>query len=156
MLIFIPNEQVYGFIHENDPQLLDEALQSKVVLCSPLTLFAILAVIRQASENFKLAQQTNEILRALGGFNKQWGMFKDQMDKVDRALESSRKAYAELRETRTRQLDRQVERVDDLRVATGIGGGDEAEDSAVPVGVGAPRTLRAVGVDEPLRVGSSS
>jgi DNA recombination protein RmuC len=154
MLIFIPNEQVYGFIHENDPQLLDEALQSKVVLCSPLTLFAILAVIRQASENFKLAQQTNEILRALGGFNKQWGMFKDQMDKVDRALESSRKAYAELRETRTRQLDRQVERVDDLRVATGIGGSEEAQDPAVTVG--APRTLRAVGADEPLRVGSSS
>ncbi len=34
MLIFIPNEQVYGFIHENDPQLLDEALRRKVVLCS--------------------------------------------------------------------------------------------------------------------------
>lgn len=63
MLVFIPNEQIYGFIHENDPGLLDEALQKKVVLCSPLTLFAILAVIRQASENFKLAQQTNEILR---------------------------------------------------------------------------------------------
>jgi DNA recombination protein RmuC len=125
MLIFIPNEQVYGFIHENDPELLDEALRRKVVLCSPLTLFAILAVIRQASENFKLAQQTNEILRALGGFNKQWGMFKDQMDKVDRAIESSRKAYAELRETRTRQLDRQVERVDDLRLTAGLDGSDE-------------------------------
>ncbi|MGH2854500.1 MAG: DNA recombination protein RmuC [Solirubrobacteraceae bacterium] len=125
MLIFIPNEQVYGFIHENDPELLDEALQRKVVLCSPLTLFAILAVIRQASENFKLAQQTNEILRALGGFNKQWGMFKDQMDKVDRALESSRRAYAELMDTRTRQLDRQVERVDDLRLTAGLNGSED-------------------------------
>ncbi len=125
MLIFIPNEQVYGFIHENDPDLLDEALQRKVVLCSPLTLFAILAVIRQASENFKLAQQTNEILRALGGFNKQWGMFKDQMSKVDRALETSRKAYADLLDTRTRQLDRQVERVDGLRLSAGLDEGDE-------------------------------
>ncbi len=141
MLIFIPNEQVYGFIHENDPELLDEALRGKVVLCSPLTLFAILAVIRQASENFKLAQQTNEILRALGGFNKQWGMFKDQMDKVDRALESSRKAYAELRETRTRQLDRQVERVDDLRVTAGI---DSGEESSGPVVQMLPRSARAV------------
>jgi DNA recombination protein RmuC len=148
MLIFIPNEQVYGFIHENDPELLDEALRGKVVLCSPLTLFAILAVIRQASENFKLAQQTNEILRALGGFNKQWGMFKDQMDKVDRALESSRKAYAELRETRTRQLDRQVERVDDLRVTAGIDGGaagiDGGEEPSGPVVQMLPRSARAV------------
>lgn len=125
MLVFIPNEQVYGFLHENDPELLDVALQEKVVLCSPLTLFAILAVIRQASENFKLAQQTNEILKALGGFNKQWGMFKDQMSKVDRALESSRRAYAELVDTRTRQLDTQVARVDELRLTAGLDGSDE-------------------------------
>jgi DNA recombination protein RmuC len=120
MLVFIPNEQVYGFIHENDPELIDEALQRKVVLCSPLTLFAILAVIRQASENFKLAQQTNEILKALGGFNKQWTMFKTQMGRVDNALDSSRRAYAELMATRTRQLDKQVERVDALRVTAGL------------------------------------
>jgi len=129
MLVFIPNEQVYGFIHENDPGLLDEALQKKVVLCSPLTLFAILAVIRQASENFKLAQQTNEILKALGGFNKQWDAFKDQMGKVDRALESSRKAYADLMSTRARQLDKQVERVDALRVTAGLNELDELESS---------------------------
>ena len=138
MLVFIPNEQVYGFIHENDPQLLDEALRRKVVLCSPLTLFAILAVIRQASENFKLARRTNEILGALGDFNKQWGMFKEQMDKVDRALETSRKAYAELTGTRTRQLDRQVERVDDLRVTAGL---DDGEESVVQL---LPRSARAV------------
>lgn len=130
MLVFIPNEQVYAFIHENDPELLDEALQKKVVLCSPLTLFAILAVIRQASENFKLAQQTNEILKALGGFNKQWDMFKDQMERVNRSLESSRKAYTELMETRTRQLDRQVDRVDGLRITAGLIGRDEPEMDA--------------------------
>jgi len=135
MLVFIPNEQIYGFIHENDPGLLDEALQKKVVLCSPLTLFAILAVIRQASENFKLAQQTNEILKALGGFNKQWDMFKKQMDKVDNALDSSRKAYAELMGTRTRQLDKQVERVDELRLTAGLDRSDELESSVPALGV---------------------
>ncbi|MFI5004508.1 MAG: DNA recombination protein RmuC [Solirubrobacterales bacterium] len=138
MLVFIPNEQVYGFIHEHDPQLLDEALRSKVVLCSPLTLFAILAVIRQASENFKLAQQTNEILRVLGGFNDQWGRFKEQMGRVEKVLESSRKAYAELLGTRTRQLDRQVERVEDLRVTAGLDSGEQAEVTLLP------RSARAV------------
>jgi DNA recombination protein RmuC len=134
MLVFIPNEQVYGFIHENDPELLDEALQKKVVLCSPLTLFAILAVIRQASENFKLAQQTNEILKALGGFNKQWDMFKKQMDKVDNALDSSRKAYAELMSTRTRQLDKQVERVDALRITAGLDMSNETKPNMAVLG----------------------
>jgi DNA recombination protein RmuC len=131
MLVFIPNEQVYAFLHENDPELLEVALQRKVVLCSPLTLFAILAIIRQASESFRLTQQTNTILNALGGFNKQWGMFKEQMSKVDRALESSRKAYADLMDTRTRQLDRQVERVDDLRLTAGLDGTDDPQAEGV-------------------------
>jgi DNA recombination protein RmuC len=129
VLVFIPNEQVYGFLHENDPELLEVALRRKVVLCSPLTLFAMLAVIRQASESFRLTQQTNTILEALGGFNKQWGMFKDQMSKVDRALESSRRAYADLMDTRTRQLDRQVERVDELRVSAGLDESDAISES---------------------------
>jgi DNA anti-recombination protein RmuC len=65
------------------------------------------------------------------------------MDKVDRALESSRKAYAELMTTRTRQLDRQVERVDDLRVTAGLDDGGEPADPAPQIA--ASRTLRAVG-----------
>jgi DNA recombination protein RmuC len=138
MLVFIPNEQVYGFLHENDPDLLEEALRQRVVLCSPLTLFAVLAVIRQASENFKLTQRTSEIVKVLGGFSKQWGMFKEQMDKVDRVLKKSHEAYAELMSTRTRMLDRQVERVDDLRVAAGIEDGGQPDDPPV-------RALRAAG-----------
>ena len=63
VLLFIPNEQVYGFIHEHAPDFLDDALRQKVVLCSPYTLFAILGVIRQTLENFNLSQKTNEILQ---------------------------------------------------------------------------------------------
>ncbi|MET0738336.1 MAG: DNA recombination protein RmuC, partial [Acidimicrobiales bacterium] len=39
LLVFIPNESVYAFIHEHDPELVDFALQQKAVLCSPTTLF---------------------------------------------------------------------------------------------------------------------
>ena len=54
VLLFIPNEQVYAFIHEQDRTILDDALMNKVVFCSPLTLYAILAVIRRAVDNFTL------------------------------------------------------------------------------------------------------
>jgi DNA recombination protein RmuC len=130
-LAFIPNEQVYGFIHENDPELLDLALAHKVVLCSPLTLFAILAVIRQASDNFKLTQQTNAILQALGGFNNEWSKYKGQMDKLGNALERSSRAYEDLVGVRTRQLDKQVDRVEALRLNAGLAQSDAGiEDSA--------------------------
>ena len=36
VIVFIPNEQVYGFVNEADPTIMDEALKQKVILCSPL------------------------------------------------------------------------------------------------------------------------
>lgn len=123
-LVFIPNEQVYGFIQENDPGILDYALQQRVVVCSPLTLFAILAVVRQSTDNFRLARQTDEILKVLGSFNKQWDMFKKGMGDVDKHLDSTRKAYDKLLDTRSRMLDAQVTKVERLRAKTGI---DNAE-----------------------------
>ncbi len=114
-LVFIPNEQVYGFIQEQDPSVIDYALENRVVICSPLTLFAVLAVIRQAMENFRLAKRTDEILSVLGSFNKQWEMYKGQMSKLGNAITSVQRNYEELEGKRSRALDRQVKKVEDLR-----------------------------------------
>ena len=64
--MFIPNEQVYAFINEHDRLLLDDALRNRVILCSPITLYAILAVIRQAVENFNLEKTTEQISLTAG------------------------------------------------------------------------------------------
>ena len=66
VLLFLPNEQLTGFIHEHDPALLDDALGQRVVMCSPLTLFAFLGVIRQAFDNFMIEQTSDEILKLVG------------------------------------------------------------------------------------------
>ena len=54
------------------PALLDDALGQRVVMCSPLTLFAFLGVIRQAFDNFMVEQTSDEILALVGAFNQQW------------------------------------------------------------------------------------
>ena len=55
------------------------ALGQKVVLCSPLTLFAFLGVIRQAFDNFVIEQTSDEILRLLGPFGQQWVKYKESL-----------------------------------------------------------------------------
>lgn len=114
-LVFIPNEQVYGFIHEQDSSIVEFALENHVVICSPLTLFAVLEVIRQSADNFRLEARTREIQAAIGDFRKQWEMYKAQMAKVGNALGSTTKNWDELTGTRERQLDRAIEKVDRLR-----------------------------------------
>ncbi len=115
VLLFIPNEALYGFIQEHDGAVLEHALGQKIVMCSPLTLFAVLAVVRQAVDSFRLERTTSEILDVLGSFSKQWDGFVAQMDTVGKRLESTTSAFDQLTGTRRRQLERQLDRIEDLR-----------------------------------------
>lgn len=115
VLLFIPNEQIYAFIHENDPALLDEAIKKRVVMCSPITLFAVLAVIRQATENFAMEKTSNEILRLMGVFNKQWGEFTAKMDKMGERINDAQREFEMLMSTRKNQLERPLRQIEDLR-----------------------------------------
>ena len=115
VLLFIPNEQIYQYMHEQDSLLIGDALSSKVVLCSPVSLFAILVVIRQAVDNFAVEQSSNEIISELGVFNKQWGMFVDRMDSLGKRIESAQKEYTTLVTTRKRALERPLNRIEIIR-----------------------------------------
>ena len=98
VLLFIPNEHLYAFIHETDP---------------------VLAVVRHAVDTFVLQQTSTEVLSLLGGFTQQWDQFACQMDKVGARLEAAQKEYDALVGTRRRMLDRQVDRIDEVRSRRG-------------------------------------
>ncbi len=120
VLLFIPNEQIYSFIHEQDTGILDEGLKQHVVFCSPITLFAVLAIIRQATENFSLEQTSREILGLLGAFNKQWGEFVARMEIMGKRLADAQREYEALVTTRRNQLERPLRKIEELRQEKGI------------------------------------
>ncbi len=134
VLAFIPNEAVYSFVHEQDPALVDDALRQKVVLCSPFTLFAVLAVIRQSVEYVALERTSDEILTVLSGFSQQWEKFSDAVDGLGKKLETTSKAYEELAGPRRRQLQRSLDKVDDLRSRAGLDGDGELAPALRAVG----------------------
>ena len=131
VLLFIPNESVYAFIQEQDRTILDDALRNKVVFCSPLTLFAVLAVIRQAVDNFRLSQTTHEILELLQAFDKQWSKFVEQMDKVGRSLKTAGNAFDELEGTRKRGLERELDKIAAVRRQQQLDAPDDDGDGTV-------------------------
>lgn len=120
VIVFIPNEQVYAFINENDSTLMDDALKNKVILCSPITLYAILAVIRQAVDNFNLEKTAAQIMSLLGAFHKQWNNFVGSMERMGKRIEDAQKEYYTLTSTRRNQLERSLRKIEDLRSRTGI------------------------------------
>jgi DNA recombination protein RmuC len=134
VLLFIPNEQLYAYVQEHDGALLDDALAQKIVMCSPLTLFAVLAVVRQAVDSFQTERTANQILEVLGSLRDQWHRFVDRMDAMGRQIDTVRRTYDDLTSTRRRGLERQLDRIEDLRrdhglAGAGEGAGDDDEEA---------------------------
>jgi DNA recombination protein RmuC len=115
VLLFLPNEQLTGFIHEGDPALIDDAMTQRVVMCSPLTLFAFLGVIRQAYDNFVVEQTSDQILELIGSFGNQWQKYSEQLDKVKNKFDQLDRQFDELVGTRKRQLEKPLQQLEAVR-----------------------------------------
>ncbi len=124
VLLFIPNEQVYGFIQESFPGLVDEALSQKVVLCSPFTLYAVLGVVRQAFDHFHFAQATQEVLKLISQFGAVYDTFKARFLDMGEKLGRLRELYDDIETKSFKRLDASVQKIDRVRK------GEESPESA--------------------------
>jgi len=136
VLMFVPNESISGFVHEADPALIDWALERKVVLCSPLTLYAFLVVIRQATDSFHTERTAAEIMQQINKFSKE---FENYTNAVDKVRVSFQKLDADLGAiatdgTRFRKLRVPIRDIEKLRRRQGVpelDGDDTAEHDAL-------------------------
>ncbi len=114
-MMFIPNESIYGFINQEDPDLIGEALSKKIMLCSPITLYAVLSLLNQATANFMMEQRASEIMNEVIKFQQQWDKFTDVMDKTEKNLDIAVRQFQDLISTRKRALDRPVNKILELQ-----------------------------------------
>ena len=114
VLLFIPNESIYGFINQEDTDLIDYALAKKVLLCSPLTLYAMLSLIYQATRNFAMEEKTTEVMNLLNAFRLQWEKYVEVMDKMGRSLDTARKDYDTMVSTRKNQLEKPLTQIEEI------------------------------------------
>ena len=117
VLMFIPHEQIYAFIQSQEPELFELALRQKVVCCSPLTLFAVLAVVRQAVDSFALEKASGEMLKVVAEFKRQWEKFTEKFDGLGAKINAVQKEYDALVTTRRRQLEKPLEKLEEIRLS---------------------------------------
>ena len=114
VLMFIPNESIYSFINKEDQSIIDYALENRVLLCSPLTLYAILSLINQATQNFAMEEKASDIMNLLIKFKEQWTKYIQVMDKIGRSLQTAQNDYEQLVGTRKRQLEKPLNEIEDV------------------------------------------
>lgn len=120
VILFIPNEQIYSFIHEQESTIFDNALRNKVILCSPINFFGVLSIIRQAVDNFALEKTSNELLSLFGRFKKQWDEFINRLELVGKRIGDAQREYENLITTRKRQLESPLNKIEDFRNKLGL------------------------------------
>jgi DNA recombination protein RmuC len=84
-------------------------------MCSPLTLFAFLGVIRQAYDNFVVEQTSDQILALIGKFGIQWQKYSEQLDKVKNKFDQLDRQFDDLVGTRKRQLEKPLQQLEAVR-----------------------------------------
>ena len=116
VLLFIPNEQVFGFIQENLPELMVEALKDKVVLCSPFTLYAMLSIIRQAHENFRYENDIRKIIGLIEQFIGLYDRFKGRFDEeFGKNLEKLTALYLDIKTKNFQQMDGKIRQIEEYK-----------------------------------------
>jgi DNA recombination protein RmuC len=122
VLMFVPNESISGFVHEASPSLIDDALDRKVVLCSPLTLYAFLVVIRQAADSFHTEQTAATIMQRVNQFAKQFDEYTGAVDQVSKSFGKLQNEIDSIATggTRFKKLNVPVREIEKLRKNQGI------------------------------------
>ena len=95
-LMFIPNDGVFAFIHQNLEDVIEYARTKKVILTSPSTLPAILVTINMVRIEVERSKNAEEINKHLQRLAKDFEMFGREWDKFSNALEQTGKRREEL------------------------------------------------------------
>jgi len=116
VLMFIPNESIYTFLNQEDKELIDFSLYNKIILCSPITLYAVLSLIRQAVKNFATEMQAGEMQKHISVFKKQWDKFVERMDSLGGTISTLQNKYEELHTTRVNQLEKPIKKIEEIQL----------------------------------------
>jgi DNA recombination protein RmuC len=109
--MFVPNEMIFSFLNQKYSDLMDEAMQMRVIIVSPFTFVIVAKMVMESYRNFMIDDTLKDIIKHIDAFTKEWVMFKDEFEKFGRSIESLKLGYEKITTTRTLQMDRRIKRI---------------------------------------------
>lgn len=114
-ILFVPNEMVFSFINQKMPELVDRAINKRVLIVSPFTFLIVARTVIESYRNFMIGDKLKEVVSYIDDFVSEWGKFKDKFDKYGRSLATLQKDYDDLTGTRVKQMERRISKIEDVR-----------------------------------------
>jgi DNA recombination protein RmuC len=111
VILFIPNEMIFSYVYDKMPEISQEAMENKVILAGPFSFTAILRMIRQSYENFRVQKNIYTIINHVKAFEKEFDNFSGEFYKIGDRISSLQKQYDVVSSTRFNQLVRKIDKV---------------------------------------------
>ena len=93
VVLFLPGDQFLSSALDQQPDLLDRAMSSNIILTTPSTLLALLKTIYNGWQNVRLAENAERIRTLAEDLHSRLVTFRNHMGKVGSSLESSITAF---------------------------------------------------------------
>ncbi len=93
VVMFVPSEALYQVAIQEDPMLLDEAFNRKVILANPMTLVALLKTIANGMQQQKAYENALQIAKLGGELHDSVAVFTEHFSGVGKALSSAVNKY---------------------------------------------------------------
>lgn len=109
VILFIPNEMIFSFIYDKMPDVWQMAMEKKVVMAGPFSFTAILRMVKQAYENFRVQDNIYKIVNHVKSVELEFNKFTDEFDKVGTRIDQLQSAYNTVSTTRVNQMRKKME-----------------------------------------------
>jgi DNA recombination protein RmuC len=93
VVLFLPGDQFLSSALDHQPDLLDRAMSSNIILTTPSTLLALLKTVYNGWQNVRLAENAERIRRLAEDLYARLSTFRNHMGKIGASLESSLRAF---------------------------------------------------------------
>lgn len=113
VILFVPNEMIFSFICDKLGEVSSDALKKKVIITGPFSFAAIARMIRQSYDNFKIQEDLHRVVGLIGKFKQEFSKYSDEFDRLGDRIKSMSKQYDSIATTRTRQLTKVVDQIDE-------------------------------------------
>ena len=118
VVLFLPGETLFSAALQHDLKLVEEALQQRVLLASPITLIALLTTVAHAWRQEALVDNYREVAQLGKEFYDRLARFAGHMDDVRKKLDGAVQAYNEAAGSFESRVLVSARRLKDLKVTT--------------------------------------
>lgn len=126
-IMFVPNEMLFSFINQEFPDIVDEAMEKKVMLVSPFTFLIVARTVMESYRNFMIENNLRVIINHIGEFALEWERFTKEFSKFDDSILKLRTNFDQLVTTRYKQMDLRLSRIQKASASHQLRSGETVE-----------------------------